>query len=191
MQMAIDCRTRPFTVGDYRKMYEVGIFGETERTELIDGSVFLMPPIKAGHNSAVLRLSHVLIPRLDGRALVQIQGSVELSQYSAPQPDIALLSPRADYYETALPTPIDVFAIVEVSGASLDFDRGRKMQIYARSGIREYWIVNLAESCIERYQHPHDIAYRSRTLLDRGDCVSFEAFSDVEFAVEELLGPTP
>jgi hypothetical protein len=71
MHMPIDCETRTFTVDEYIKMLERGILREDERTELVDGTIVVMPPIKADHNAKVLRVSDIVCRRLGELALVQ------------------------------------------------------------------------------------------------------------------------
>ena len=51
--------------------------------------------------------------------------------------------------------------IIEVADSSLDSDRGAKLQVYASSGVPEYWIVNPRERCIEVHTAPMGRAYTS------------------------------
>ncbi|HWT07453.1 MAG TPA: Uma2 family endonuclease, partial [Xanthomonadales bacterium] len=82
----------------------------------------------------------------------------------------------------------DVYAVLEVADSSLWYDRGKKLEIYAESGIPEYWIVDVAKQGIQMYAQPHGRRYGSYRLALRGASVTFAAFPDVEFAVDELLG---
>ncbi|MBC5811070.1 MAG: Uma2 family endonuclease [Candidatus Eremiobacteraeota bacterium] len=187
--MAIDYRTRKISVDEYIKMADVGILEADERVELLDGEIVLMPPIGQPHNSGVLRMSDILMAALRGKALVLVQGSFRLSKFSAPQPDFAVLEPSADYYRSEEIEPRNVLALIEVAQTSLAYDRGKKLHAYARAGVREYWIFNLPEHCLEVYRHPNDLGYKDRTVRRLGDTMSFAALPDVEFAVEDLLGP--
>ena len=49
---------------------------------------------------------------------------VRLDDYSEPQPDLALLRFREDFYETGKPTPADILLLIEVSDSSIGYDRG-------------------------------------------------------------------
>ena len=53
----------------------------------------------------------------------------------------------------------------------LVIDRGRKLRLYAREGIAEYWIVNLAEDGVEVYRQPVDEAYADARTFRRGDII--------------------
>ena len=107
--------------------------------------------------------------------------------YSEPEPDVVLLKPAPDDYASHHPTPDDVFLLIEISDSTLDFDRGKKLQIYARAGISEFWIVNLQDSTIEVYREPHFTGYEKKVLLRAGEKASPAAFQDAAIDVAELL----
>jgi Uma2 family endonuclease len=50
--------------------------------------------------------------------------------------------------------PSHALLVVEVADTSLDMDRRHKGSLYARSGIAEYWIVNLPARCVELHLAP-------------------------------------
>jgi Uma2 family endonuclease len=77
---------------------------------------------------------------------------------------------------------------MEVADTSLWYDRGKKLGVYAESDIPEYWIIDVARQGIQIYTRPHGRKYDSYRLALRGDSVSFAAFPDVVFSVDELLG---
>lgn len=148
--------TRPhrFTVADYYRMAEAGIFNEDSRVELIRGQIVDLPPIGAPHFAAVNRLNRLLVQAVDDRAIVSVQNPVRLDDGSEPEPDIALLRPRADDYATAIAGADDVLLIVEIADSSLRDDRAVKAPLYAEGGIPEYWIVNLVERVVEVHRQP-------------------------------------
>jgi Uma2 family endonuclease len=108
-------------------------------------------------------------------------------QLSEPEPDLVLLKPAPDDYVSHHPTPDDVFLLIEVADSSLEFDRNKKLPVYARAGIPELWIVNLQESTIEVYLEPHFTGYEKKSVLRAGDKASPMAFPDVAVDVAELL----
>lgn len=85
-----------------------------DRVELIRGQVVTMSPIGPPHNALVDRALRLLVRAVNDRAIVRVQGSVQLDEYSESQPDIALLRPRQDFYYSAHPRPDDIFLIVEI-----------------------------------------------------------------------------
>jgi len=94
--VAIQLRPRRFTAAEYNQMIEAGVFGQEERLELIDGEIVEMGPIGDRHAACVRRLNKLLGQLCFGRAIVDVQDPIVGAEY-APQPDLALLRPRADY----------------------------------------------------------------------------------------------
>jgi len=71
---------------------------------------------------------------------------------SVPQPDLALLLPRADDYIRAHPTPADLHLLIEVTESSLKYDVGTKVPLYARCGAAEGWVVDLDERAVRVFR---------------------------------------
>ena len=180
---------RKFTVAEYYRMAEVGILKPDERVELIEGEIVVMPPIGPGHSGSV-NISTEIFPVLaQGRFIVQIQNPLHLDDGSEPQPDIALLRPRADRYTRSHATPADVFLVVEVADSSLEYDRNVKAHLYGRNNVPETWVKNLPEDCIERFTEPGPEGYAQHTIHRRGETLTPVSLPDLELAVEDLLPP--
>jgi len=177
-----------FTVDEYHKMGEAGIFGEDDRVELIEGEIVEMSPIGSPHAARVKRLNRLLVRRLGTRAIVQVQDPVVLSQTSEPQPDLAVLKPRADFYAARHPTPADTLLITEVADSSRAFDRNVKAPLYARAGIAELWVVDVIDELVEVYRRPLRGTYREVTTFRRGQRVTIAAFAPMSFRVVDILG---
>ncbi|GBD09860.1 hypothetical protein HRbin22_02122 [Candidatus Thermoflexus japonica] len=122
------------------------------------------------------------------RAIVSAQDPIRLGPHSEPQPDVALLRPRPDFYASAHPGPEDVLLIVEVAETSADYDRTVKIPLYARHGIPEAWLVDLAEERVEIYRQPGPEGYREIHIARRGDMVSPALVPGLAVAIEEILG---
>ncbi|GIW50689.1 MAG: hypothetical protein KatS3mg081_0044 [Gemmatimonadales bacterium] len=152
--MAVQLMKRRFTVAEYHKMAEAGILGEDDRVELLEGELVAMAPIGSRHATCVRRLNYLLSRGVGERAIVDVQNPIRLSEYSEPQPDLALLKPRPDFYAAAHPGPEDVLLVVEVAETSADYDREVKIPLYARAGIPEVWLVDLAGAQIETFRQP-------------------------------------
>ncbi len=94
-------RRHPITVTEYFRMGETGILDPQARVELIEGEIVDMPPIGAPHASKTNRLLDLLSAAVRGQAIVSAQNPVILGELSAPEPDLALLRYRDDYYVQA------------------------------------------------------------------------------------------
>lgn len=154
------------SVSDYQRMGAAGIPGDDCRTELIDGELFEMAPIGTDHAWAVRTLINLLAPAAAGKALLDAQNPPVLGGHSQPQPDLLLLRPRPDGYRSALPRPEDVWLLIEVADSSLRFDREVKVPLYARHGIAEVWLFDLAQRCLEIHRDPQP-AYGDYRTVER------------------------
>ena len=186
--MSVKLHRRRFTVHDYYAMADAGILGEDDRVELIEGEILEMASIGSQHAACVDRLTRFLVPGAGDRAVVRVQNPVRLSDLTEPQPDLALLRPRDDFYATAHPGPADTLLIVEVSHSTLGYDRGIKLPLYAAAGIPEVWIVNGDDGVIEVYREPSGGYYGSERRLHPGDVLTPLALPSVQIPVERVLG---
>jgi Uma2 family endonuclease len=148
------------SVSDYYRMAETSILNEDAHVELINGEIFDMSPIGSFHAGLVTRLSRLLINKLNDSAIVTVQNPLYLSEFSAPEPDIAVLKPRADDYMQSLPTADDVLLIIEVADTSLYYDKHIKLPLYAKHQIPELWLINVKEKRLDSYQQPDNDYYR-------------------------------
>jgi Uma2 family endonuclease len=175
-----------FTVHDYHRMGEAGILHEDDRVELIEGELVEMTAIGTRHFSCVNRLNRLLVMNVGDEAIVSVQNPVRLNEYNEPQPDLAVIRPR-DYRES-LPEPDDVLLLIEVSDTTLAYDRGVKLPLYVRAGIREVWIVDLAGETIGRHTDPSGEGYRRADRLPRGQTLESISLPDLTPSVDEVLG---
>ena len=177
---------RRFTVEEYCAMAEAGILSERERVELLDGEIYVMPPIGAPHEDGTTRLSRDLILQLVDRAWVRVQNSVRLNDYGLPEPDIAIVRLRDDYHKNR-PTPEDVLLVIEIADSSLRSDRDVKLPLYAAAGIPEVWIANVPARQVEAFHDPVDGVYQSSRIVPADGQISPRAFPDVVLTVGEFL----
>lgn len=156
------------SVDDYHRMSEVGLLAHDARVELIDGEVFDMAPIGSQHAAVVSALAQLLFTTVGHRANVTVQQPVRLDRRSEPQPDLALLKPRADFYAAAHPAPADILLLIEVSDSTLRYDREIKLPLYARRGVPEVWLIELQRRMLHRLRGPADGRYAHVTAHDGG-----------------------
>ncbi|MGF1613973.1 MAG: Uma2 family endonuclease [Gammaproteobacteria bacterium] len=175
------------SVEDYHRLGDAGILNEDSRVELIEGELIEMAPIGGPHMAVVNRLTKLLVLAVGDLGVVSVQNPVRLPPHSEPQPDFAILKPRAGDAVSAVPGPEDVLLLIEVAGATLAYDRGTKLVLYAKSGIAESWIVNLQSKCVEVYREPTTHGYTKRIEFPREERVSPLAFPTMSVAVAEVF----
>jgi Uma2 family endonuclease len=186
--MAVQVLRHRFTVEEYHRMGEAGIFSEEDRVELMEGEIVETAPIGSPHAGTTDYLHDTLSQMLGNRARVRAQSPIVLVPDSEPLPDIAVLRYRSDFYRGGHPRPEDIFFLIEVSDTTGEFDRTVKLPVYGRAGIPEVWIVDLAAQCVEVYVGPSPHGYERMQRFSRGQVVSPQAFPDLELAVDEILG---
>jgi Uma2 family endonuclease len=189
MHAAADLPRRHWlTVDDYYRMAEVGILDAEARVELIDGEIIDMAPPGSPHAATVHFFMEAFFKAVEGKATVLAQNPVRLSQYSEPQPDLALLRRRDDFYRERHPQPDDVLLIVEIAASSLRFDRDKKTPLYARHGIPETWLVDLDGRRLFRHRAPQNGTYTLADEPDLGSPVAVSALAGVVVDLRRLFG---
>jgi len=186
--MQIEVTKRLFTVDEYYRMGEVGIIGPEERTELIDGEVIRMSPPGNRHIACVNRANAAFVEAFGKRAIVSVQNPLRLNIYNEPQPDIVVLQPRADFYDSTRLAPEHTYFVLEISDTSLTFDRKIKLARYATFGVPEVWIADLKHDLLLVFRDAESDSYKSSLTLRRNGSISPLAFPDAVFKAEQLLG---
>lgn len=186
--MSVNLAKHYFTVNEYERMGETGVFAPEARVELIEGEIIEMSPIGSRHAACVNLLTKVLNKELGDTAIISTQAPIVLDDFSEPQPDIAVLKFRSDYYREAHPRPHDVLLVIEVSDTTVEYDRHVKIPLYARAGIPEALIFNLPEGEVEYYSQPERGNYHVRKVLKRGEQFESSSAPGLILDVETILG---
>jgi Uma2 family endonuclease len=186
--LSVQVEKRVFNVGEYHKMSEVGILSEGDRVELIEGEIVKMSPIGRRHAACVNRITALFAHRAGSSAIVSVQNPILLNEDSEPQPDIALLAFRPDFYAQALPVAADVLLIIEVADSSMEYDRGVKLPLYARAGVPEVWLVDLQGERIEVCSEPAGETYRVCKRVNRQEGMTPKSFPEITLVADDLLG---
>ena len=186
---ATGSRPHHFTTADYHRMAEAGILDEDSRVELIKGQIVDMAPIGAPHLGMVNSLNRLLSALLAGRGLVSVQNPVRLDDGSEPEPDVAVLRPRADDYGSATPRPEDVLLLIEVADSTLHDDRDVKIPLYAESGIPECWLVDIVGRAVEVYRQPTGGRYAESWRIEPDGSLEIAALPGAGLAAADLFRP--
>ena len=177
-----------YTVREFYRMAEAGVFSPNRRYELLNGDIILMQPIGESHADSHDWLNEALITRLAGHYRLRAQNPVRLDNHSEPQPDFAILKLRKDGYRTAHPGPGDTLLIIELASTSLAYDIGKKQRAYAKAGIPEYWVVDLTGKQLHVFRKPAAIGYANVQVLDDTDEIESTIVKGLRFTVREMVG---
>ena len=186
--MPVQSRENCFSVEQYHQLVERGLLTEDSPVELIEGEVVPMSPIGSRHAGIVNRSSTYLNRMLSDIVLVSVQNPIRLSHVSEPQPDIALLRPRKDFYSHSHPGPEDVLVVIEVADESLRFDRTVKLPLYARARVQQVWLIDLQNNLVEIHSKPRGSRYQKIVSLNMGERLMIPELAGFSFRVEDFLG---
>ena len=175
-----------FDVDAYYKLAEAGILPNPHRVELIDGEIIDLNAIGSPHAAITTRLTRQFIRAVGDLAIISVQNPLRLDSYNEPEPDLLVLRPRADDYQANHPGAADVLLLIEVAETSLAYDRGRKLALYAKFGVAEVWIVDLAGAALEIYRQPKEGVY-SLTERRTGGSLTPDLVPSVAIDVAALL----
>jgi Uma2 family endonuclease len=173
-------RRHRMTVEEYHRMAEVGLLASDERVELIEGEIIDMSPIGRRHAAAVSQLLELLSSAVGKRATIYCQSSIVLGDLSEPQPDFALLVRRDDFYRYRTPTAADTLLVIEVSETSLRYDCETKMPLYARHGIPELWVLDIAGKQLRVFRRPTGSVYDEVSIVDESRRLPIASLPGVE-----------
>lgn len=151
------------TADQYHQMAQAGVLAPDARVELIEGEIIDMAPIGTKHWSVVNRLNDLFATALHGRAIVSVQSSLRLGDFSEPEPDLGVFKYRADFYAERHPTAADTLLLIEVADTTAPYDRKVKVPLYAKHGVPEVWIVDLEASVVRFYRQPQGDRYQDVT----------------------------
>ncbi len=180
------------SVAQYHEMIRGGILSDDDPVELLNGWLVTKMMIRPPHAVATELVREGLTAVLPEAFAVRSQQPIALAA-SEPEPDAAVVPGPARRYVEAHPGPRDVLLVVEVAEETLARDRTLKKAIYAQAGIPVYWIVNLADRCVEVFTDPTGPAerpdYRQGRQLKQGESapVLVEGSQIGRIAVDDML----
>jgi len=169
-QMPISTTSQParLSARDFWLLADGGAFAGCVKAELIEGQVLIVNAVHSRHARCQAALTGELFVALRaiGAPLILLSTpSADLAADSVPEPDIALAT-AADGRAVA---PGDLVLAVEVSDSTLDFDLGRKLRLYARAGVPEYWVADVEGRVVHQHWAPVDESYTRTARVAFGE----------------------
>jgi Uma2 family endonuclease len=185
----INLQLRLWTVDEYHRMTEAGIFAPDERVELLEGRIIWMIAKGTAHRSAVGRIDRLLQDCLKNRALICVQDPVKLNERSEPEPDISVVKIDPLDYADHHPTPSEVYLIIEVADSSLKLDCETKAQAYSLAGIKDYWVLDVVKRELHIFRNQTQNGYESQVIIGETVSVSPLEFPDLQIRLSDMLPP--
>ena len=178
---------RRISIGEYHRMIEAAVFDEDEHVELLEGVIVRMSPQGVEHATVIERLTDARFVELPAEYLIRCQLPLSLSEADEPEPDIAVVARDAPRSRASHPATARL--VFEVANESIRKDRQIKAPLYARAGIAEYVIVDLAKERLEVHTSPDPASGRYRTVerLDKAATFVSEGVPGLTFSVARLF----
>lgn len=159
-----------WTRSEYYRLAELDFF-KAQRVELLDGEIVEVTPQNRPHAAAIGKLTTLLVQAFGQTHIVRVQLPLDVDEKNQPEPDFAVV-PIA-LVESSDPHPSTADWVVEVADSSLALDRQQKVDLYAKAGVPEYWIVNVKDCEIEVYNDLRDLKYRNRRTYSADEKAPF------------------
>ncbi len=141
-----------FTYEDYKSLPE----SETRRYELLQGELVMVPSPNTYHQRISRRLEFLLLGYIESKNLGEIFDAPydvvlgEGKEREVAQPDILYVSKERSQIITEEEIQGAPDLVIEIlSPATADRDRTYKRTLYARHGVKEYWIVDPEAETVE------------------------------------------
>jgi len=128
------------------------MFQPGERLELLDGLLVVREPQGSRHAATIRRVLAALRRALGDVWQIDSQLPIALDADSEPEPDVSVVPRDSRAYRDAHPSR--AVLIVEVAETSYRTDREHKTSLYARAGIPDCWIIDLAHDALEVHREP-------------------------------------
>ena len=177
-----------FTVDEYDTMIKAGVFDGKDRVELIEGEFVKKMTQGDLHIGCINRLTYLLVPILLNRAIVTIQNAVQINSFSAPEPDVAVLRFRKDFYSDGKAKPEDILLLIEVADTTVRPDRQIKIPLYASAGVPEVWLINLPRKIVEVYTKPKNGKYQIVRKAGKSETLTPQLITDLNVKVTDIFG---
>jgi Uma2 family endonuclease len=179
-----------WTVEAFTKASDAGVFGYSERLELVQGRIIKLMGQGPRHATLASEIAEMLRDAAKKQFAIREEKPFRIDFDGEPIPDVMVLSGRQADYDDHQPVPEDVRLLVEVSVTTVEYDLGEKALLYAQAGVTDYWAVLVNESAIVVHREPSLQGYQEVTRLMGTDTLSPLALPSAAWTINELLGRT-
>lgn len=160
------------TIDQFSRMVEEGIIPEDRRVYLLEGRLYEKMAKSKAHGSVGAAITMAFVPRMPDGWSFWPESTVVLDPTNAPLPDFAVIRTGdliGRTHPDRYPEAADVGLLIEIAVTSLREDLTTSLELYARSGIPAYWLVDVLGKRILAHSDP-------RVVDDRGAYVRVETY---------------
>jgi Uma2 family endonuclease len=157
-----------WTLAEFDRLTELGIFTEDDRIELIGGELVPRSPKGNRHENVKVLLSNWMHRRLPQDLLLAVEFGWRPNDETYLEPDILIFQTTPNPGRVP---PSEVLLAVEVAVSSLAYDTGRKSQVYAALGVPDYWVIDATRLITRISREPSAEGYRSIVEMPRDEAL--------------------
>jgi Uma2 family endonuclease len=180
---------RAFTVEDVRRMIEVGVIHEDEKFELVDGEIVMMAAKGIAHERVKSALIIAVVRALPDHLTVGVEATLRLTEGIMLEPNIAVF-PKELFKKSsagfAQLDPGEACLVIEVASSSLAYDRGLKARLYARHGVKEFWVIDANSGSTWAHTGPSGDGWSSMTERGPTDVLTTSALPGFSIRLCEI-----
>ncbi len=140
---------------------------------------------ETGYATSIVLIQKLLKKLLGDEVLVRTELPIQLGD-AAPKPSIAIVIPDVLRYVDRHPIASEIYLLIEIADNN---DCEIQGQVYARSHIDDFWVLDINKRQLHVFREPSDDGYDSQMILSEDATVALSAFSTCTFSVREMLQP--
>ena len=183
--MASDTLSKLVTYDDYRQLPDDG-----KQYQIIGGELYMTPAPTTIHQRILFKLAQAIASHAADHNLGEIliaPVDVILSMTDVVQPDIVFVAKERMNIITQKNIVEAPDLVVEVlSGHTETIDRKKKRELYARHGVREYWIVDPEAKTIDQFLNENGQLTRTHTIKS-GETLASKIVEGLQVSVDEIF----
>ncbi len=161
---------KSWTCAEILKLMDDGLIGDDDKFELLEGEIVVMAAAKYNpHEVMKSNLLRFLFRRLPDEMIIGAESSLYLSGNTILEPDIAVWPRNISTQDI---TGSDLLLVIEVASSSFAYDTSVKAKLYAKLGVRDYWVVDVNRRQILIHREPSATGYQARMVGEADEHVT-------------------
>ncbi|MBA1334934.1 MAG: hypothetical protein HPY66_0555 [Firmicutes bacterium] len=168
-----------------------------QRYELIDGEVYLLASPRFNHQVVVNEIAWHFYNYFRGKPCRSLTAPLDVRLFgyatkfeedpNVVQPDIVVICDQDKVNEDNKYEGIPTLIVEVLSPSTKGKDMVAKLSLYMKSGVSEYWIVNLENKSILQYSFSQERDIEGLTSLREGDTIKSTAFEGLEIPLRDIF----
>jgi Uma2 family endonuclease len=180
---------RPFSADDVRRMVEAHVLAESENVELIDGELVMMAAKGYAHEVIRQPLLTLFVKAAPDHVMVAAGTTLQLSDAVLVEADIVIF-PRASLVKSDAGfmhvAQGGALLAIEIAASSMRYDKALKAGLYARFGVREYWVIDANERITWVHTGPAENGWSSILEHGAGDALTTSALPRLSVRLADI-----